>query len=52
MTYTKIDRIYIKESKQVKEDEMGKVHSTHERNVEFLQGFGGKTRRKETARKT
>jgi hypothetical protein len=37
---------------QVKEDEMGRACTMHRREEERMQGFGGKARRKETARKT
>jgi Uri superfamily endonuclease len=36
----------------VMEDEMGRKLSTHRREEECIQGFGGKDRRKETTRKT
>jgi hypothetical protein len=36
---------------QVKEDEMSKVYSTHEREEDWIQGFGGQARRKETTGK-
>jgi hypothetical protein len=35
-----------------KEDGMDKACSRHGRENEFIQGFGGKARRKDTARKT
>jgi hypothetical protein len=37
---------------QVKEDEMGRACSTHWIENEYIQGFGGKGRRKKTTRKT
>jgi hypothetical protein len=36
----------------VKEDEMGRALSTHGGEEESMKGFGGKARRKDTARKT
>jgi hypothetical protein len=33
---------------QIKEDEVGRACSTHERGEKRVQGFGGKERRKET----
>jgi hypothetical protein len=37
---------------QVKANEMGRSSGTPGRGEEIVQGFGGKARRKETARKT
>jgi hypothetical protein len=34
------------------EEEMDMACSTHGREVKYIQGFSGKTRRKETTRKT
>jgi hypothetical protein len=39
-------------NEEVKEEEMGKEISTHGREEEYIQGFGGKARRKENTRKT
>jgi hypothetical protein len=36
----------------IKEDEISRPCSTHRDEEEFTQSFGGKARRKETARKT
>jgi hypothetical protein len=37
---------------QVKEDEIGRICSSHEGEEKYLQGFGEKVRMKETIRKT
>jgi hypothetical protein len=37
---------------QIKENEVGGTRSTHVRRQKRVQGFGGETGRKETARKT
>jgi hypothetical protein len=39
-------------SDQVKEDEMGRACNTDGGEEEFMQGFGGKERRKESTKKT
>jgi hypothetical protein len=36
----------------VKEDEMGRTHSTHVGEAEFIENFGWKATRKETTRKS
>jgi hypothetical protein len=37
---------------QVKEDKMGREYGTHGKEEECIHGFGGKSNRKETTRKT